>query len=230
MNILLVGYNGKMGQKVVNCCKELSVNVVCGVDTKEGINKNVYKDFNSINNEHTKNIDVVLDFSSNEVLNNELEFCIKNNKPLVICSTGHNQQQQQQILDASKLVPIFKTANTSFGVAFLNKIITKNINIFSSYDIFVLEKHHKNKKDAPSGTALSFIQNLEKSGKTINCTSVRAGSVIGEHEIMLYGNGEQIYIKHIAEDRNLFAIGALKICKFMSNIKYNKLYTMEDVV
>ena len=233
MNILLVGLNGRMGKKVVDASHD-NFKIVAGVDKSLQIESgdiiNKYIKFSDIENYIIDKIDVVLDFAVPEVLKDELLFCIKNKKPLVICSTGHNEQDLNLIKAASRAIPIFKTSNTSFGVALINKIIKDNVLAFANYDLFVLEKHHKNKKDAPSGSAKTIIENLEVAGNRVEYASVRGGSVVGEHEIMLLGDGEQISIKHTAESRDLFAKSALKICDFISKQKIKKLYGMEDII
>lgn len=236
MNILLAGCNGRMGRRVIDCANE-KYNVIAGIDNCEKqldlkTNNEIvcrYKSFADIENYLIEKVDVVLDFALPNILKNELAFCIKNKKPLVICSTGHTDKELELINAASKVIPIFKTTNTSLGVALINKIIRENISAISSYDLCVLEKHHKNKKDAPSGTAKTILTNLIKCGNVDNLW-VRGGSVVGEHEIMMFGEYEQISIKHVAENRDLFAKSALQICEFLSGQKENGLYSMEDLL
>lgn len=230
MNILLIGLNGKMGQEILKH-QSNEFCVVAGVDKVKNNNHQIktFSSFCEIEKKIVDKIDIVVDFCLPEVLDDELNFCKRHNKKLVICSTGHSKEQIKEIENYSKYFSIFKTSNTSFGVALLNKIIRDNIEALKKYDITVLEKHHKNKKDAPSGTAKTIIENFEKYGTIINNVSVRGGSVVGEHEIMLLGNGEQIYIKHVAENRSLFALGAIDICKFMIKQADKKLYCMNDL-
>lgn len=226
MNILLVGANGKMGAKLRETCN--TDNFVAGIDLKENINQNIYNDFSKLNNEQIHNIDVVLDFAMPSILKKELIFCVKNKKPLVICSTGHSENELNLINLASKKIPIFKTSNTSLGIAFINKIIKENTSAISNYEIILLEKHHKLKKDSPSGTAVEFIENLKPAGE-VKDISIRAGGIVGEHSIMLFSEGEEIIITHRAESRDLFAKSAIKICEFLVNQKMCGLYKMEDM-
>ena len=134
MNILLVGSCGKMGQKVMSCAKDMGVNIICSVDVQDCSSEQTCGSFKDIKESDLKKIDIVLDFSSNKALNDILLFCLKNKKPLVICSTGHSKKQEDQIEKASKIIPIFKTTNTCFGVALINKIIKQNINEFLEYE------------------------------------------------------------------------------------------------
>lgn len=228
MNILLVGINGRMGQYLKNIAINAGNKIIAGIDIKNDIKNNIYNNFN-INKNIIKDIDIVIDFSMPNIIDEELGFCIKNNKKLIICATGHTQDQIKLIENASKKVPIFLTANTSLGIALISKILKDNLDVINQYQVDIIEKHHINKKDAPSGTAKGFLQVLNKKANNVNCYSLRAGSVPGEHEILLFGTGEQISIKHIAESRELFAVGALRIAEFMKNITKPSLYGMEDM-
>lgn len=230
MNILLVGINGKMGQMLKSIAISKNYNIVAGIDKntdKDEKTIKIFDKFEQIPQLIVNNIDIVIDFALPEIIDEELDFCIKNNKKLVICSTGHNQKQLQKIKQASNIVPVFKTANTSIGVALLEKMLQDNLNILSEYQIEIIEKHHKNKIDKPSGTAKELLKILNDKP---NCYSIRAGSVVGEHEILLFGNEEQISIKHKAESRGLFAFGAIKIAEFMQTQNSAKLYTMKNLL
>lgn len=232
MNILLIGANGKMGKCIVNCLSE-NAKIIAGIDNNknEKLHGNlfpIYNGFEKLDKEKIENIDVVLDFALPSILRKELMFCVKYKKPLVICSTGHLEDELKLIEKASEVIPIFKTTNTSFGVALINKIIKENINSFCNFDICVLEKHHRNKKDSPSGTAKTILSNFSDCGNVDNF-SIRAGTVVGEHEIMIFGDGEQISIKHIAESRDLFAKSAINICEFLIKQNKCKLYEMNDL-
>lgn len=230
MNILIVGINGRMGQILKNIAISKNYNIVAGIDKNiDKVEKNIkiFNKFEKMPQLIVDKIDIVIDFALPEIIDEELDFCIKNNKKLVICSTGHNQKQLQKIKQASNIVPVFKTANTSIGVALIEKMLQDNLNILSEYQIEIIEKHHKNKMDMPSGTAQELSKILNNKP---NCYSVRAGSVVGEHEILLFGDEEQISIKHMAESRGLFAFGAIKIAEFMQKQNSAKLYSMKDLL
>ena len=229
MNILLVGINGKMGKILKNIAIKNNHNIIAGIDIKKDLKNNIFNNFKLSKNIIEK-IDIVVDFALAGVLNEEIDFCVKNNKKLIICSTGHTKEQISLIESASKKIPIFKTANTSVGIALILKILRENKNILKDYHIEIIEKHHAQKKDSPSGTAKSFLMELDGSIKNVHCHSLRAGSVTGEHEILMFADGEQISIKHIAQSRELFANGAIKIAEFMQKAELPKLYGMTDLM
>jgi len=220
MNILLVGSNGRMGK----CVKKVGSNLGYNFTDFD-----IESSFKNLKKSEIKKIDVVLDFASPNVLNDELEFCLKNNKPLVICSTGHTNDQLKTIEDFSKKTTIFKTENTSLGVAFIERILKDYGKFLKNYDIKIFEKHHKNKKDSPSGTAKKFLKALSLNGVNAECLSLRSGTCAGEHQILLFGENEQLQFIHIAENREIFANYALKICEFIKDKKANKLYEMDDL-
>ncbi len=229
MNILIAGINGKMGRATKLEALKRGHEVVAGIDTACDKQNNVYADF-ILPKAVTDKIQVVVDFSLPSILEEELGYCVKNNKKLVICATGHSQKQQELIEKASEYIPIFKTTNTSIGVALVNKILAENLDTLKQYDIQIIEKHHIHKKDAPSGTAKTLLNTLKPLGRDISCHSLRAGTVCGEHQVLLFGDGEQITITHTAESRALFASGAIKIAEFMQNINSAGLYSMNDIL
>ena len=229
MNILIVGINGKMGQNLKNVAENNNHKIIAGIDVKPDLKNNIFNNFN-LPKSIIEQIDIVIDFALPNALKDELDFCTRHNKKLIICSTGHSKEQLTLIEKACKKIPIFKTTNTSLGIAFILKILTDNLGILNEYDIGILEKHHLQKKDAPSGTAKSILQALSPLKKDVFCHSIRAGNVAGEHEIMLFFGEEQIYIKHIAQSRKLFAQGAVKIINFMQTQNQKKLYNMQDLL
>ena len=226
MNILLVGANGRMGS-IIQKENYKNVSVVAGLDINKGGKIPVYNYFSEISQKLMDDIDMVLDFSNPCVLTNELIFCKKNKLPLVVCCTGHSEKQMAIMTEYSKHIPILKLDNTSFGIYIIKKMLNSVKALIGDYDVCIIEAHHKNKKDAPSGTA-KLIKNILEN-ESINTYSIRVGSVVGEHEVRLLGKCEQISIKHIAEDRSLFAKGALKICEKFSHIKNNGMYEIDDI-
>ena len=223
MKIILVGANGKMGRAICEVAKANNLQIIAKID-KIGAE---YTNFNNIPQNITKSADVVLDFAMPEVLDDELDFCIKNNKKLVICCTGHSPIQEEKLAQASKKIAIFKTANTSVGIALINRILNDYAHVFEDYQTAILEKHHKNKKDIPSGTAKKFIDILASKNIACDCHSIRAGSCAGEHQILLFNEHEQISICHTAESRILFALGAINICYFLKE-QPRGFYDMEN--
>lgn len=223
MNIILVGADGKMGRIVSHIAQEKNIKIIAKIDK----NYKKYTNFDKIPQNIIKKADLVLDFAMPEVLDKEIEFCLKHNIKMVICSTGHSKKQEQKILFASKKIAIFKTSNTSIGVALINKILNDNSKILKEYNISIIDKHHKNKKDSPSGTADNFLKTLNINNIDAKCMSIRSGTCIGEHNILMYGDYEQICLSHIAESRTLFALGALKICEYVQSLN-SGFYNMEN--
>ncbi len=194
------------------------------------------------------NSDVVIDFTiafATEVL---LEEAIKNPTPLVIGTTGLNEHQQNLLKEASKLMPILYSTNMSMGVAVLNKLVALASKSLSDFDIEIVEQHHRYKKDAPSGTAMTLgeyaakargleLEDVRISGRNgligernkdeIAIMSLRGGDVVGRHTVGFYNDGEFIELNHTATSRNTFAKGAIKAAKWIVN-QENGLYHISD--
>jgi 4-hydroxy-tetrahydrodipicolinate reductase len=193
--------------------------------------------------------DIVIDFSLPEAMEALLECAIKNHsKPIVIGTTGLNEHQQNLIREVSSKMPILYATNMSFGVALLNKLVEIASKSLKDYSCEIIEMHHKHKKDAPSGTALTLANSvarargleLEKvmiSGRNGNIgarsedeiavMALRGGDIIGAHRVGFYGDGEFLELNHTATNRNTFANGAIKAAKWLIN-KENGLYTIND--
>lgn len=199
------------------------------LETKKRENhcKNLFENFDKIPTNLASKIDVVLDFSSPQILDEEIEFCLAKKLPVVICTTGHNDEQKKLIENASKTIPIFYSANTSFSINLLGAFVKKYVDFFKNFDIDIIEAHHKTKLDSPSGTSKFFAENLSPLTPTIH--SIRAGEIVGEHQIIFTSPYEKIVLSHTAFDRKLFAEGALIICKFLHKKTSPKLYTMDDI-
>lgn len=189
--------------------------------------KNSFGNFDQIPLSLIEKIDVVLDFCSPQILNEEIEFCTLHKLPLVICSTGHSEEQKETIKNASKTIPIFLSANTSFLINLIGQFLKHSITYLKNFDTDIIETHHKTKLDSPSGTSKFFAQILSTLAPTIH--SIRAGEIVGKHQIIFTSPYEKIVLSHTAFDRKLFAEGALKICKFLHKKTSPKLYTMDDI-
>jgi len=248
MNILLNGCNGKMGQVIANIITEYdNMKIVAGVD----INNNIKNDFIVFNDINTcdENIDIVIDFSHPSAFNNTLNYCIANKKPLVMATTGLSKEQHIKLIDVSKIIPVFFSANMSIGINLIMSLC-KNAAKFldNTFDIEIIEKHHNQKLDAPSGTALAIAdtinntfnnnkqyiysreQNRKKRGiNEIGIHSIRGGSIVGEHTVIFAGPNEIIEIKHEALSKDIFARGALKAALFLRN-KPIGFYNMESII
>jgi len=174
------------------------------------------------------NVDVVLDFSYAENIKRILEYCRKHNTPLVIGTTGYSVEEENLIIDESKYIPIFKSSNYSLGF-YLLRIAISSISQYlkNDYDISLIEVHHKAKKDAPSGSAKTLIEDIRN--KNLSCFSLRGGSEVGTHEILILGKNEKLSLKHFADNRNVFSYGAIKACEFIKNQRKG-LYSMGDLI
>ena len=246
--IIISGCNGRMGLVVESICEaDPDVSVVAGFDVS--LESRAFPVFVSPAN-FTGEADAVIDFSSPAALDGLLAFALERKVPLVLATTGYSDEQLAQIDEASKHIPIFRSANMSLGINVLLELVKKAAAVLGdSYDIEIVEKHHNRKVDAPSGTALmiadaaasalnfkpeyvyerhSVRQSRDK--KEIGISAVRGGTIVGIHEIMFAGRDEIIEIKHTAMSREIFANGAVKAAKFLAGVSKPGMYDMSMLV
>lgn len=246
IRILLNGCNGKMGKVISEMAKaSKTISIVSGVD-KNSSNLN-YPCYNRID-ECMDEIDVILDFSRPDALDSLCQYSKEKNIPIVFCTTGYTPEQLSKIHSLSNQIAVFHSANMSIGVNIINNMLKSISNmLYKDFDIEIIEKHHNQKIDAPSGTALLLANTIKDSidedtifnygrnglckreRKEIGIHAIRGGNIIGDHEIIFAGIGECIEIKHTAISREVFAIGALKACEYICG-KEKGLYSMDDVV
>lgn len=247
MNIIISGALGRMGRELADAAASSGVTVVCGVDAAVN-NQTAAFPLAATYDEVPGKADVLIDFSVASNLDTILEYGLKTNTALVLCVTGYSEEQLEKIAQAAKRLPILQSANMSFGVqvlAYLAKMAARALG--DDYDIEIVEKHHNRKVDSPSGTALmlkdAILQErgqltpvFGRHGKTgergrseIGIHAVRGGTVSGEHEVGFYGNAEEIILTHRAENRALFARGALRGAAYVTK-QPPGLYTLKDVV
>ena len=251
MNILLSGINGFMGKEVVKIINQTDgLNLVGGVDVNADENCPVtcVKTFNEANEKILKNYDVncIIDFSHHSATNDLINFAVENKIPLVLATTGQTEEEKQVILNASKYIPLFYSANYSLGVALLVELAKKTASAFPDAEIEIIEKHHNRKVDAPSGTALMIADAIKtvrpetyvhngRSGQgkreknEIGVHAIRMGNIVGEHEVIVGTQNQQITLKHEAFSRSLFAEGAISAVKFLEGKPIGH-YTMTDIV
>jgi 4-hydroxy-tetrahydrodipicolinate reductase len=226
IRILLVGANGRMGRAVAAACGA-EHKIAARVDSV--ISDGVYNDISFV----LEKCDVIVDFSSHAYTADVLGYAIKNKMPVVMATTGHSEEELSQIHEAAKKIPVFKSGNMSIAVNVLCRLAAEAAGLLPGFDIEIIETHHRNKLDAPSGTALMIASAIEEQtgprehvtdrtersqkrpDNEIGIHSVRGGSDIGEHEVIFFGNGERLSIKHVAEGRELFAQGALRACSYI---------------
>jgi len=176
-------------------------------------------------------VDVVIDFTTPEATEANLDYIARHKKALVLGTTGLSQEQINRLEEVSKVVPVVFSPNMSVGVNVLFAILPEIARgLGSDYSIEVIEAHHKAKKDAPSGTAKKIAQILaDATKKEIPMHAIRLGDIVGDHTIIFCGNSERVEIKHQAHSRDLFALGALKAAKWIVG-KPAGLYSMQDVL
>jgi 4-hydroxy-tetrahydrodipicolinate reductase len=245
--IILCGANGKMGhviQSVVNGRDDCKI--VAGVDINtESTGFPVHSTFGEIK----ETADVIIDFSNPALLDSMLAFSEDKKIPVVIATTGYDDKQKKQIEKASEKCAVFFTYNMSMGINLLANLAKKATEVLGSdFDIEIVEKHHNQKIDAPSGTALMLADAIceeidepvkyeydrhskrEKRTKNeIGIHSVRGGTIVGEHEIIFAGRDEIITLSHSARSKEIFAVGAVNAAVFMSG-KDSGMYSMKDLI
>lgn len=247
VNILISGAKGRMGRKVFDATlSNENVTAVCGVDlTEDFSSKNypVYSSFDGVK----ENVEVLIDFSAPANLDNVLAFCLSKNIPAVLCATGYSREQIEKIKDASKSIAVFRSGNMSLGVNVLIDLVKKATSALEGFDIEIIEKHHNQKVDAPSGTAIMLADGVKEivpekyytygregiCGKRdkneIGIHAVRGGGIVGEHEVIFASGFETVTLSHLATDRSVFADGALKASIYLKGKKPG-LYNMTDVI
>ncbi len=243
--IFLVGANGRMGREILALAESYKdITVVGGLDRGDA-SIPLFKSFAEI----TCDYDVLIDFSS-PALQDELgSYMDTVKKPAVLCTTGLSPEQETAIRQRSATMPIFRSANMSVGIYVLSQLITEaNRLLGPGYDIEIIEKHHRAKQDAPSGTAYLLADAIQKNSDTphtyitdrsqtyrarqpheIGISAVRGGSIPGDHDVLFAGEAETITLAHHAESRRVFAAGALRAAAFMKD-KPPGLYSMADLL
>lgn len=248
INVLINGYTGKMGQEVATLIHDSHSFILIGGIAKTISNSNLCNIFTHYSQIPSKP-DVVIDFSSPTGTFNILEYCKKRKVPLVIATTGFTSEQNNKILAISKYIPIFKSANMSYSIAVLCNLLGKLVNLLPNSEIEILETHHSQKLDSPSGTAIMLADSLNKGSNykytynfnrnnsyrkrlnnEIGFSSMRGGNIVGEHSVFFFENNEKIELKHIAYSRKIYAEGALKAAEYIVNQRPGRIYTMEDLL
>ena len=244
LNILLSGASGRMGREVIAVAGSHDVCVLAGIDVKtdQSCPVPVYPDFDLCEKGEAK---VLLDFTRAENLHNVLAYAVKNKMPLVLAATGYTEKDLVAIRDAARVIPIFRSANMSLGVHVLKLLSKKASELLCGFDIEIVEKHHNQKLDAPSGTAVMLYDAVKNRGSVpvygrhdrtarrdeqeIGLLSVRGGTVTGEHEVGFYGQEETLLLTHSAQNRRIFAHGAMRACRFIQDMQPGE-YTMDDMI
>ncbi len=249
IRVIMRGCNGKMGREISRLIEnEVDIKIVAGVDRNkaEDLNYPVYTSFIECN----VDADVIIDFSSPVHIDEMLNYAKDNKLPIVLCTTGLSDEDLSLVYESSKDIAILRSANMSLGINTMVKLIKEATRVLANadFDIEIVEKHHNQKIDAPSGTALyladamnevleeDYIYKYDRTADTkkrekkeIGILPVRGGSIIGEHEVIFAGLDEVIEIKHTAYSRAIFAKGAIAAAKFLAG-KGPGMYQMSDVI
>ena len=249
VKILMHGCNGKMGRMITEIVKnEEDAVIAAGVDKFTGI-PNDYPVFEEIT-QCDVDVDVVIDFSNAAAVDDLLEACAKKGLPVVLCTTGLSEEQIAKVKKTSEKVAVLRSANMSLGVNLLMKLLKDASKVLApaGYDIEIVEKHHRLKLDAPSGTALALADSIneamdnqyhyvydrsqkreKRDDKEIGISAVRGGTIVGEHEIIFAGQDEVIEFKHTAYSKAIFGKGAVEAAKFLAGKPAGR-YDMSDVI
>lgn len=249
VKLIMHGCNGKMGQVISKIVKEdEDAEIVAGVDAYLGI-ANDYPVFESIEKCDVK-ADAIIDFSNASAVDGLLNYCVEKQVPVVLCTTGLSEEQLQKVKAASEKVAVLKSANMSLGINLLMKLLQDAAKVLGTagYDIEIVEKHHNQKVDAPSGTALALADSIndamddaytyvydrsqvrqKRDKKELGISAVRGGTIVGDHEVIFAGEDEVIEFKHTAYSKAVFGKGAVEAGKFLKG-KGPGLYDMKDVI
>ncbi len=246
--IIIHGCNGKMGQTVTNLCREdADIQVVAGVEGSDHI-QNEYPVFKTL--AECPEADVIIDFAYAGAVDALLSCSVERQIPVVLCTTGLSEAQNEAVREASQKVAVLKSANMSLGINLLMELLKKAARTLATagFDMEIVEKHHNQKLDAPSGTALALADSLnealdhaytyqydrtkdrkKREKQEIGIQSVRGGSIVGEHDVIFAGMDEVITFSHTAYSRSIFAKGAIEAAKFLCG-KPAGFYDMQDVI
>ncbi len=247
--IIMCGCNGVMGQTITDIVsKDSKAQIVAGIDVTENANV-TYPVYKSIS-ECMVQADVIIDFSTPKVLADLLAYSKEKHVPAVLCTTGYTDEQNDMIEAACSDTAILKSANMSLGINTLMKLVQDAAKVLATegYDVEIVEKHHNQKLDAPSGTALALADSVneamdhsyeyiydrsnrrsKRDKKELGISAVRGGTIVGEHDVIFAGQDEVVTFSHTAYSKAVFAKGAVSAAKFLKG-KERGRYDMADVI
>ena len=247
--IIMHGCNGAMGQTISNIVKaDEEAEIVAGIDLMD-TRDNDYPVFTSLENCNVE-ADVIIDFASAKAVDGLLDYCGEKQMPVVLCTTGLSEEQLKKVEETSKKTAVLKSANMSLGINTLFKLVQEAAKVLAKadFDIEIVEKHHNQKLDAPSGTALALADAIntamenqyeyiydrsqvrqKREKMELGISAVRGGTIVGEHEIIFAGIDEVIEFKHTAYSKAVFAKGSVSAAKFLAGKPVGR-YDMSDVI
>ena len=249
VKIIMHGCNGHMGQVISGIVeKDPDAEIVAGIDIADQ-GKNSYPVFTDIDTCQVE-ADAIIDFSSAKATDKLLEYSAARQIPVVLCSTGLSEEQLAKVEETSKKVAVLKSANMALGINTLLKLVQDAAKVLAAagFDMEIVEKHHRLKLDAPSGTALALADSIneamdnqyhyvydrsqrreKRDAKEIGISAVRGGSIVGEHEVIFAGQDEVIEFKHTAYSKAIFGKGAVEAAKYLAGKPAGR-YDMSDVI
>ena len=247
--IILHGCLGAMGRAVHKIADDYEVMISAGISGEETSFCEGFPVFPQIGDCDIK-ADVILDFSLAEAVSPLLRYAVNSKTPAVVCTTGLTPAQEDEIVEAAKTIAIFHSSNMSLGISLLTTVLRRVSRILygSGFDIEILEKHHNRKIDAPSGTAYmlanainSALANVleptynrsqrrkRREHEEIGLSSIRGGTICGEHSVIFAGKEEVLEFKHTAFSQEIYAVGALNAVNYIKD-KAPGIYTMESLI
>lgn len=247
-NVAICGANGKMGKTIYSCIKDREdCRVVAGID----VYTEQYADFPIVDAPSKLPVkpDVIIDFSNPACLDALLEYCLSTGTPIVVASTGYSDEQIAKIKAAAEQIAVFFTFNMSLGINLLVNLAKKAAEVLGDrFDIEIVEKHHNQKIDAPSGTAIMLANAVNEAFDNskqyvydrhsrrqkrekceIGMHAIRGGTIVGEHDVIFAGNDEVITLSHSASSKTVFAEGSIKAAIFLKD-KPAGLYDMQGLI
>lgn len=249
VRMIMHGCNGAMGQVITGIVSKMEdIAIVAGIDMADN-KQNEYPVFTSLEDCDVA-ADVVVDFASVKAVDHLLDYCASRQMPVVVCTTGLSEEQTKKVREAARSTAVLRSANMSLGVNLLLKLVAEAAQTLAAagFDMEIVEKHHNQKVDAPSGTALALADSLneamngeyhyqydrstkreKRDKKEIGIQSVRGGSIVGEHDVIFAGQDEVVTFSHTAYSKAIFAKGAIEAAKFLAG-KPAGLYDMSDVI
>jgi 4-hydroxy-tetrahydrodipicolinate reductase len=238
-----------MGRVITECVKvRIDCDIVAGIDLNTSV-QNDYPVF-AKPDDITCDADVLVDFSNPVLLSPLLEFAKAKKMPIVLCTTGYSKEQVEQVHEAAKFIPVFYSGNMSLGINLLIELSKKAAAVLGDqFDIEIIEKHHNQKLDAPSGTALMIAdaissvkndsmryvydrhsQRKKRESSEIGIHSIRGGTIVGEHEVIFAGHHEVITLSHSVQSKEVLAVGAINAAVYLADEKPAGLYDMSDLL
>lgn len=248
VNVLISGASGRMGRVISDIIKSRDdMQVVAGLDMAENMSGEfpIYESLQDVN----EDVNCIVDFSHPLAIDNLIDYALDKKLPLVLCTTGYDDEQISKMKSASQSIPVFFSMNMSLGINMLIDLAKKVNKVFGNqFDIEIIEKHHNQKIDAPSGTAYMIADAInsvnddkyhyeynrnavrkKRDTNEIGIHAIRGGTIVGEHEVLFAGRDEVLKISHTAMSREIFAVGAVNAIKFLS-CKNPGMYSMSDMM